>query len=81
MSDQPPHVTDHAVIRYLERVKGVDIDATRREIADIVRLGVKLGAEAVVLQGMRYRLEGPCCVTVMPARRPTHLPPMRELDE
>ncbi len=82
MPDQPqPHVTDHAIIRYLERVKGVDIEATRQEIADIVRRGVKLGAEAVVLQGMRYRLEGACCVTVIPARRQNHLPPMRETDE
>lgn len=27
-----PHVTRHALLRWLERVRGVDIDAVRREI-------------------------------------------------
>lgn len=27
-------VSDHAVIRYLERVKGIDIDAVRKEIVN-----------------------------------------------
>jgi len=30
------HVTDHAVLRYLERVKGVDIDAVRDELGRVV---------------------------------------------
>lgn len=29
-------VTDHAVVRYLERVAGVDIDAVKREIQELV---------------------------------------------
>lgn len=28
------HVTDHAVVRYQERIKGVDTDGIRREIAE-----------------------------------------------
>lgn len=28
-------ISDHAVVRYLERVKGVDVDAIRQEIARI----------------------------------------------
>ncbi|MDD9997297.1 MAG: hypothetical protein OXQ89_06085 [Rhodospirillaceae bacterium] len=27
-------VTDHAVVRYLERIVGIDIDSVRREIAE-----------------------------------------------
>lgn len=29
-----PHITDHAVVRYLERIEGLDIEAVRRRIAD-----------------------------------------------
>lgn len=63
-----PAITDHAVVRYLERVKGVDIEAARTEIAEIVRRGVKLGAQSVLLDGMRYRLEGNFVVTVVKKR-------------
>lgn len=72
-----PGITDHAVIRYLERVKGIDIEATRREIAAIVRQGVGLGAQSVILGGMRYRLEGPHVVTVVKKREGSALPRMR----
>ena len=27
------HVSDHAVLRYLERIRGIDIEKARREIA------------------------------------------------
>lgn len=37
-----PEVSDHAVVRYLERVAGVDIEAVRRLIlADVVRKAVE----------------------------------------
>ena len=28
------HVTDHALVRYLERIEGLDIDSVRRKIAE-----------------------------------------------
>lgn len=37
-------VTDHAVIRYLERGLGVDVEALRAHIADIATDAAKLGA-------------------------------------
>jgi hypothetical protein len=79
--NQPPRITDHAVVRYLERVKGVDIEATRAEIAAIVRRGVDLGAQSVILDGMRYRLEGPHVVTVVEKRVGPALPRMRQEDD
>lgn len=72
-----PHVTDHAVIRYLERVKSVDIEAVRAEIAAIVARGVALGAQSVILGGMRYRLEGEHVVTVIEKKIGPALPRMR----
>lgn len=34
VNEGTPHITDHAVVRYLERVKGVDIWELKSEIAD-----------------------------------------------
>ena len=32
MENRPRHVTDHAILRYLERIDGVDMDAIRNAI-------------------------------------------------
>lgn len=76
-----PAITDHAVVRYLERVKGIDIEATRSEIAEIVRRGVGLGAQSVILDGMRYRLDGHHVVTVVEKRVGSALPRMRQEED
>ena len=69
------------MVRYLERVKGIDVEAVRAEIADIVRRGVSYGAQAVVLDGMRYRLEGNFVVTVIQRRESPALPRMRSEED
>lgn len=41
VDDKAPHITDHAVVRYLERVKGVNIWDLKAEImqhSDSVRV-------------------------------------------
>ena len=41
VDDKAPHITDHAVVRYLERVKGVNIWDLKAEIlahSDVVRV-------------------------------------------
>lgn len=54
---KPQHaVTDHAVIRYLERVRGVDIEALRRRIGRKVDLALELEASAAVADGFCYRI-------------------------
>lgn len=50
-------VTDHAVLRYLERVKGVDIEQLRREIGRKVDLhNDHPGACGVNADGFRYTI-------------------------
>lgn len=61
-----PKVTDHAVIRYLDRVMGIDVEAIRREISARVTAGVQLGASAVVADGMRFVLADEHVTTVRP---------------
>jgi len=56
-------VTDHAVIRYLERVKAVDVTAIREEIASIVdraseRVPVKGDATGLVANGLTFVVTG-----------------------
>lgn len=62
MKKPRPPVTDHAIIRYLERVEGMDIEGLRRKIGHRVARGIELGASGVVLDGICYKLrEGEVC--------------------
>lgn len=61
-------ITDHAVIRYLERVKGIDIAAVRQEMRTVgLEAAIAIGADTVKLaNGCRMRLVGQKVVTVAP---------------
>ena len=50
-------VTDHAIVRYLERVYGVDVNSLRKRIADITKDGRDAGASAIISDGVRYTLD------------------------
>ena len=70
MSRRPlPEVTDHAVLRHLERAQGVDVEAVRREIARTVARGAERGAVGVLINGLRYVLRGGRVVTVLAGPR------------
>lgn len=64
------HVTDHAVVRYLERVEGMDIETIRREIGRKVDRAVELGAMGAVVDGFVYRLREGVVTTVAPRCQP-----------
>lgn len=51
-----PHITDHAILRYLERIEGIDIEAVRSRIAD----------ETVIEAARSFRR---CCVPVGQSHR------------
>lgn len=63
-------VSDHAVIRYLERIGGFDIARLRNEIADRLQSAADAGACGVVIEGHSFLIEhtdrGPVVVTVLP---------------
>lgn len=52
----PIHVTDHAVLRYLERAHGLDVDAVRRHLAGRVVTGARLGAVGVTIENVKLVL-------------------------
>lgn len=66
MTERPTllSVTDHAVLRYLERKHGVDIEAIRAHIAQLVARGVDRQGDAVVVEGVKFVLRGHVVVTV-----------------
>jgi len=66
----PISVTDHAVVRWLERVEGFDVAALRRQIAASAAVGLAHGAAIVVVAGGKLILDGDVVVTVL---RPTQV--------
>lgn len=65
-------VTDHAVLRYLERIEGVDVARIRRRIEKLTRIAIDHdGASAVVVDGVRYKICDDHVVTVVPRDRTT----------
>lgn len=71
MKVRPAHVTDHALLRYLERVLHVDVKGARKDVARAVTLAeTHEGATAVLKDGYRYVLHGVTVVTVTRAHGP-----------
>lgn len=55
--DQTNPVTDHALLRYLQRERGVDIEAIRDGMADdFVRAACKAGATKVIIGHTEFRI-------------------------
>lgn len=67
----PIRVTDHAVLRYLERAHGLDVAAVRRHLAGKVETGARLGAVGVTIENVKLVLErGPADIAVVTALKP-----------
>jgi hypothetical protein len=69
-------VSDHAVLRYLERAHGLDIGAVRDHLAERAATAADLGALAVKIEGVKLVLRGHVLVTVLP-RNTVTFPPGR----
>lgn len=72
MTHRRAHVTDHALVRYLERVEGIDMDAVRKTIETTVQRGIDSGADGVRLNGIRFALQNDAVVTVTRIHHPDH---------
>lgn len=60
-------VTDHAIIRYIERVAGIDLDFVAQEIMNVegVYPALRMGAEGFTKDGVEYRMSGGRIVTLI----------------
>lgn len=62
------NVSDHALLRYMERVKKIDVEALRAEVARLGDFAVEHGASATIRNGYRYVVVDAKVVTVLPKR-------------
>ncbi len=63
-------VTDHAVLRYLERMGYVDVEAVRAHIHAETRDAINAGASKITSKGVEYRINHGKVVTLMPSAKP-----------
>ena len=65
-----PYVSDHAVLRYLERVKGIDIEAVRAELTSpTIDTAAAHGCDTILRHDCVMKLQGDVVSTVLPKRR------------
>jgi len=62
-------VTDHAVLRWLERHGFVDVEAVRVQIFNETREALKSGASKVQINGTEYRIKDGVVVTMIDKRQ------------
>lgn len=62
----PLRVTDHAVLRYLERVQGQPIEQVREHIRKTCESAHALGAKTVRAEGVRFEMTSVALTTVLP---------------
>ena len=63
-------VSDHAVLRYLERVMGIDIETHRDRIGRMVDRAAAAGASGVTIDGFCFKLHEGTVITVRRASGP-----------
>jgi len=59
------HVTDHAILRFLERAHGLDVELVRRHLAGKAVNAVRLGAIAVTVENVKLVVREATVVTVL----------------
>lgn len=65
------HVTDHAVLRWLERVAGIPVEAVRQHLSvNGIDTAAAIGCDTVKMgDGVRLRLSGSTVVTCLGKRK------------
>ncbi|MEC5291558.1 MULTISPECIES: hypothetical protein [unclassified Aurantimonas] len=61
-------ITDHALVRYLERVRGVDMEHFRAELAAIAKPFADLNAKHAPLGDAWLVFEGEKLITIVPSK-------------
>lgn len=60
-------VSDHAVVRYMERVLGFHVETVRWAIEHVCREAVEAGASSVRIGGLTYMIKGKTVTTIIDA--------------
>jgi hypothetical protein len=54
------NVSDHALVRYVERVYGIDLETVRKAIEDAALPAASVKAASYINDGWKYVLSYPC---------------------
>lgn len=65
-------VTDHALIRWLQRARGIDMEGLRDALAEIAQPHVDAGVRTICQDGLWFRYENERLVTIVETK-PTHV--------
>lgn len=66
LSREPIKVTDHAVVRYLERAMGLNVEIVREHILAVCGGAAAFGAVSVRAEGLRFEINNGKICTVTP---------------
>lgn len=72
---KPIPVTDHAVLRWLERFGYVDVERVRKQIHCETKEALNSGATKLRINGVEYRMGNGVVTTLISHRKP--LPPLK----
>lgn len=68
MTKEPLRVSDHAVLRYMERAMSLNVEIVREHIASLCSQAAAAGAVCVRTEGVRFEICNNAVVTVTPDR-------------
>lgn len=68
-SIEPIRVSDHAVLRYLERAMGLNVEIVREHILQLCVAPASYGAVCVRAEGLRFEIASGAVTTVVPDRQ------------
>jgi hypothetical protein len=66
INTDPIVCTEHAVLRYLERAMGLNVEIVRQHILSIAGDAAAFGAVCVRAEGLRFEIDGNRICTVTP---------------
>lgn len=66
VNKEPVHVSDHAVLRYLERGMNISVETVRAHIRSVCHGPAALGARSVRAEGLKFQIVNNNVVTVEP---------------
>ncbi len=69
MAKDPVRISDHAVLRYMERAMGLNVELVRQHIAAICAGPAGIGASCVRSEGIRFELVNNAVTTCVPDRQ------------
>ncbi len=82
MTKQPSvRVSDHAVLRYLERVRGFEIESLRQNIAKRCESAASAGASSITIDGVVLLIEDGVVITTVQRKEGQSRRPHRRFED